>query len=79
MKWKFDLKKNVSFIFPVFLILSFFFLLSPPVCFQGLDEEAIVDHGKTSFTTHTNYEKEDLESKFKATQSELSILWQCAF
>ncbi|KAM3596819.1 uncharacterized protein V6R79_021350 [Siganus canaliculatus] len=28
----------------------------------GLDEEAIVDHGKTSFTTHTNYEKEDLES-----------------
>ncbi|XP_034455349.1 sodium bicarbonate cotransporter 3-like isoform X7 [Hippoglossus hippoglossus] len=29
---------------------------------QGLDEEAIVDHGKTSFTTHSNYEKEDLES-----------------
>uniref|UniRef100_A0A8C4DX12 Anion exchange protein n=1 Tax=Dicentrarchus labrax TaxID=13489 RepID=A0A8C4DX12_DICLA len=29
---------------------------------KGLDEEAIVDHGKTSFTTHTNYEKEDLES-----------------
>uniref|UniRef100_A0A3B4Y166 Anion exchange protein n=1 Tax=Seriola lalandi dorsalis TaxID=1841481 RepID=A0A3B4Y166_SERLL len=29
---------------------------------QGLDEEAIVDHGKTSFTHHTNYEKEDLES-----------------
>ncbi|XP_008278922.1 sodium bicarbonate cotransporter 3-like isoform X2 [Stegastes partitus] len=28
----------------------------------GLDEEAIVDHGKTSFTTHTNYEKEELES-----------------
>eukprot|EP00064_Thunnus_orientalis_P007091 superscaffoldBa00000768_g7110 len=28
----------------------------------GLDEEAIVDHGKTSFTPHTNYEKEDLES-----------------
>uniref|UniRef100_A0A4W6DV09 Anion exchange protein n=1 Tax=Lates calcarifer TaxID=8187 RepID=A0A4W6DV09_LATCA len=28
----------------------------------GLDEEAIVDHGKTSFTTHTNYEKDDLES-----------------
>uniref|UniRef100_A0A671XBR0 Anion exchange protein n=1 Tax=Sparus aurata TaxID=8175 RepID=A0A671XBR0_SPAAU len=28
----------------------------------GLDEEALVDHGKTSFTTHTNYEKEDLES-----------------
>uniref|UniRef100_A0A3B4ZTP7 Anion exchange protein n=1 Tax=Stegastes partitus TaxID=144197 RepID=A0A3B4ZTP7_9TELE len=24
--------------------------------------EAIVDHGKTSFTTHTNYEKEELES-----------------
>lgn len=33
--------------------------------FQGLDEEAIVDHGKSSFTTNTNYEKEDLESKFK--------------
>ncbi|XP_038580099.1 sodium bicarbonate cotransporter 3-like isoform X3 [Micropterus salmoides] len=29
---------------------------------KGLDEEAIVDHGKTSFTTHTNYENEDLES-----------------
>ncbi|TNN59976.1 Sodium bicarbonate cotransporter 3 [Liparis tanakae] len=28
----------------------------------GLDEEAIVDHGKSSFTTHTNYEREDLES-----------------
>ncbi|KAM6974056.1 sodium bicarbonate cotransporter 3-like isoform 4-T4 [Tautogolabrus adspersus] len=28
----------------------------------GLDEEALVDHGKTSFTTNTNYEKEDLES-----------------
>uniref|UniRef100_A0A1A7XP94 Anion exchange protein n=1 Tax=Iconisemion striatum TaxID=60296 RepID=A0A1A7XP94_9TELE len=28
----------------------------------GLDEEAIVDHGKSSFTTHTNYEKDDLES-----------------
>ncbi|GAA6227249.1 sodium bicarbonate cotransporter 3-like isoform X10 [Lates japonicus] len=28
----------------------------------GLDEEAIVDHGKTSFTTHTNYEKDELES-----------------
>lgn len=34
-------------------------------CFQGLDEEAIVDHGKSSFTTNTNYEKEDLESEFK--------------
>ncbi|XP_068189142.1 sodium bicarbonate cotransporter 3-like isoform X2 [Antennarius striatus] len=28
----------------------------------GLEEEALVDHGKSSFTTHTNYEKEDLES-----------------
>ncbi|XP_008329756.1 sodium bicarbonate cotransporter 3-like isoform X2 [Cynoglossus semilaevis] len=28
----------------------------------GLDEEAIVDHGKSSFTTHTNYEKDELES-----------------
>lgn len=34
--------------------------------FQGLDEEAIVDYGKTSFTTQTNYEKEDLESKLIA-------------
>nr|XP_046274601.1 sodium bicarbonate cotransporter 3-like isoform X5 [Scatophagus argus] len=33
-----------------------------PLLRTGLDEEAIVDHGKTSFTTHTNYEKEDLES-----------------
>uniref|UniRef100_A0A3Q0RGF3 Anion exchange protein n=1 Tax=Amphilophus citrinellus TaxID=61819 RepID=A0A3Q0RGF3_AMPCI len=29
---------------------------------QGLDEEALVDHGKTSFATLTNYEKDDLES-----------------
>uniref|UniRef100_A0A1A8Q856 Anion exchange protein n=1 Tax=Nothobranchius rachovii TaxID=451742 RepID=A0A1A8Q856_9TELE len=28
----------------------------------GLDEEAIVDHGKSSFTTHTNYDRDDLES-----------------
>ncbi|CAJ1083268.1 sodium bicarbonate cotransporter 3-like isoform X7 [Xyrichtys novacula] len=28
----------------------------------GLDEEALVDHGKSSFTTHTNYEGDDLES-----------------
>ncbi|XP_026156558.1 sodium bicarbonate cotransporter 3-like isoform X7 [Mastacembelus armatus] len=33
-----------------------------PLLRTGLDEEAIVDHGKTSFTTHTNYEKEELES-----------------
>ncbi|XP_073339713.1 sodium bicarbonate cotransporter 3-like isoform X1 [Pagrus major] len=33
-----------------------------PLLRAGLDEEALVDHGKTSFTTHTNYEKEDLES-----------------
>ncbi|XP_050923699.1 sodium bicarbonate cotransporter 3 isoform X11 [Lates calcarifer] len=33
-----------------------------PLLRTGLDEEAIVDHGKTSFTTHTNYEKDDLES-----------------
>ncbi|TNM93357.1 hypothetical protein fugu_018759 [Takifugu bimaculatus] len=31
-------------------------------CCGGLDEEALVDHGKSSFTTNTNYEKEDLES-----------------
>lgn len=35
------------------------------LCSQGLDEEALVDHGKSSFTTNTNYEKEDLESEFK--------------
>ncbi|XP_041867790.1 sodium bicarbonate cotransporter 3-like isoform X2 [Melanotaenia boesemani] len=28
----------------------------------GLDEEAIVDHGKTSFTTLSNYERDELES-----------------
>ncbi|XP_061598109.1 sodium bicarbonate cotransporter 3-like isoform X2 [Cololabis saira] len=28
----------------------------------GMDEEAIVDHGKTSFSTLSNYEREDLES-----------------
>ncbi|XP_047460091.1 sodium-driven chloride bicarbonate exchanger-like isoform X4 [Mugil cephalus] len=33
-----------------------------PLLRTGLDEEALVDHGKTSFTTHTDYEKEDLES-----------------
>lgn len=48
------------------VLLYFFSSLSSCFC-QGLDEEALVDHGKTSFTTHTNYEKEDLESKFKAT------------
>ncbi|KAG7500523.1 sodium bicarbonate cotransporter 3-like isoform X7 [Solea senegalensis] len=29
---------------------------------KGLDEEAIVDHGKSSFTTHSNYEGDELES-----------------
>ncbi|XP_036001223.1 sodium bicarbonate cotransporter 3 isoform X10 [Fundulus heteroclitus] len=33
-----------------------------PLLSGGLDEEAIVDHGKTSFTTLSNYETEDLES-----------------
>ncbi|XP_055081261.1 LOW QUALITY PROTEIN: sodium bicarbonate cotransporter 3-like [Periophthalmus magnuspinnatus] len=33
-----------------------------PLLRTGLDEEAIVDHGKSSFTTQTNYEKDDLES-----------------
>nr|XP_057903868.1 sodium bicarbonate cotransporter 3-like isoform X2 [Doryrhamphus excisus] len=33
-----------------------------PFLRTGLDEEAIVDHGKTSFSTHTNYEKDELES-----------------
>lgn len=30
---------------------------------QGNDEEAVVDHGKTSSTINTNFEKEELESK----------------
>jgi len=30
---------------------------------QGNDEEAVVDQGKTSSTIHTNFEKEELESK----------------
>ncbi|KAI1901856.1 hypothetical protein AGOR_G00038740 [Albula goreensis] len=29
---------------------------------RGQDDEAIVDHGKTSSTSHTNFEKEELES-----------------
>ncbi|XP_061678607.1 sodium bicarbonate cotransporter 3-like isoform X2 [Syngnathoides biaculeatus] len=33
-----------------------------PFMRTGLDEEAIVDHGKSSFTIQTNYEKDDLES-----------------
>ncbi|KAM6900075.1 sodium bicarbonate cotransporter 3-like isoform 2-T2 [Xenentodon cancila] len=33
-----------------------------PLLRTGMDEEAIVDHGKTSFTTLSNYEREDLES-----------------
>ncbi|XP_068567334.1 sodium bicarbonate cotransporter 3-like isoform X9 [Cebidichthys violaceus] len=33
-----------------------------PLLRTGLDEEALVDHGKSSFTTQTNYEREDLES-----------------
>ncbi|KAM4539148.1 sodium bicarbonate cotransporter 3-like isoform 9-T9 [Odontesthes bonariensis] len=33
-----------------------------PLLRTGLDEEALVDHGKSSFSTHTNYEREDLES-----------------
>ncbi|XP_028316880.1 sodium bicarbonate cotransporter 3-like isoform X3 [Gouania willdenowi] len=33
-----------------------------PLLRTGLDEEALVDHGKSSFTTQTNYERDDLES-----------------
>ncbi|XP_011479045.2 sodium bicarbonate cotransporter 3 isoform X6 [Oryzias latipes] len=33
-----------------------------PLLRAGLDEEALVDHGKSSFTTQTNYEGEELES-----------------
>lgn len=37
------------------------------VCFQGNDDEAVVDLGKTSSTIHTNFEKEELESMFSTT------------
>lgn len=53
-------------IIEVFKILGLHRLCSFLFIFQGLDEEAIVDYGKTSFTTQTNYEKEDLESKLIA-------------
>ncbi|KAL6099582.1 slc4a7 [Pungitius sinensis] len=33
-----------------------------PLLRTGLDEEALVDHGKSSFSTQSNYEGEDLES-----------------
>ncbi|XP_065326686.1 sodium bicarbonate cotransporter 3-like isoform X7 [Pelmatolapia mariae] len=33
-----------------------------PLLRAGLEEEAIVDHGKTSFATLSNYEKDDFES-----------------
>uniref|UniRef100_A0A8C1NWT7 Anion exchange protein n=1 Tax=Cyprinus carpio TaxID=7962 RepID=A0A8C1NWT7_CYPCA len=33
-----------------------------PLLTTGNDEEAVVDHGKTSSTIHTNFEKEELES-----------------
>ncbi|XP_061838774.1 sodium bicarbonate cotransporter 3-like isoform X4 [Nerophis lumbriciformis] len=33
-----------------------------PFLRTGLDEEAIVDHGKTSFSTQSNYEKDESES-----------------
>ncbi|XP_042078598.1 sodium bicarbonate cotransporter 3 isoform X8 [Haplochromis burtoni] len=33
-----------------------------PLLRAGLDEEAIVDHGKTSFATLSNHEKDDFES-----------------
>ncbi|XP_026202559.1 sodium bicarbonate cotransporter 3-like isoform X4 [Anabas testudineus] len=33
-----------------------------PLLRAGLDEEALVDHGKASFTTHTHYGREELES-----------------
>lgn len=41
---------------------------------QGLDEEAIVDHGKTSFATLSNYEKDDFESKFKTARPQVFFL-----
>lgn len=39
--------------------MNFFFIL-----FQGHDEEAVVDTGKISSTINTNFEKEELESKY---------------
>ena len=33
-----------------------------------------MDHGKSSFSTHTNDEKEDLDSKFEATPTENTFL-----
>lgn len=53
-------------IIEVLKVLGLLRLCSFLFVFQGLDEEAIVDYGKTSFTTQTNYEKEDLESKLIA-------------
>lgn len=41
---------------------------------QGLDEEAIVDHGKTSFATLSNHEKDDFESKFKTARPQVFFL-----
>lgn len=38
---------------------------------QGLDDEAVVDLGKTSSATHTNFEEDELQSK--STHVQLSV------
>lgn len=64
LKWKYKFFLcNVSFNFLSLLFFS-----------QGLDEEAIVDHGKTSFATLSNYEKDDFESKFKTARPQVFFL-----
>lgn len=63
IKWRINFGSKIG----ICALILAYFLLTNFLCFQGLDEEAIVDHGKSSFTTNSNYEKEDLESKFKST------------
>lgn len=41
-----------------------FFFSTCVLFLQGHDEEAVVDMGKISSTINTNFEKEELESKF---------------
>uniref|UniRef100_A0A4W5Q4H0 Uncharacterized protein n=1 Tax=Hucho hucho TaxID=62062 RepID=A0A4W5Q4H0_9TELE len=48
-----------------------------PLLTSGNDDEAVVDLGKTSSTIHTNFEKEELESKsdFSVYIYTQSITW----
>lgn len=68
-----DVSLNVLFV-PFFVFLWSFKCTLPFCCSQGLDEEALVDHGKSSFSTQSNYGGEDLESKFHANKTELFFL-----